>query len=363
MTMPGVTARFLPDSLFRYCWDILILICYSYNAWAIPFRLAFLTHPLYYIVDWVFDVVLMVDSFLNYREFALVIEGDLITKRGTIKRHYIKTRLKADVLSSLPLDVLVYLIVGQQHADVALILAFLRLPKLSRLGRLPQVLHDIYRNLEDTSLSLAPIRLTEFLFGVILVAHWAACGFFALARWKNDWSACVGLDKDSSEILDWANEYTECLWDGTWVQRQIMNAKLPSTHGGGELWQLYIRSFNWALPTLVVVVIGDVIPVTSAETLYVFLWIVVGVSINATIIGNVANIVANLETDSTDFVERLDAIKSFVYRIMDPTFKDALRGSWRICGHPIISSFRIYPGRHRKVSPRIALFREIPGSY
>lgn len=37
-------------------------------------------------------------------------------------------------------------------------------------------------------------------------------------------------------------------------------------------------------------------------------------SINATIIGNVANIVANLETDSTEFVERLDAIKDFMHR-------------------------------------------------
>ena len=89
----------------------------------------------------------------------------------------------------------------------------------------------------------------------------------------------------------------------------------PLTNGGGDLWQWYIRSFNWALPTLVVVVvIGDVVPITSAETLYVFLWIVIGVSINATIIGNVANIVANLETDSTEFVERLDAIKDFVHR-------------------------------------------------
>lgn len=74
--------------------------------------------------------------------------------------------------------------------------------------------------------------------------------------------------------------------------------------------ELYIRSFDWALPTLVVVVIGNVMPITSAETPYVFLWIVIGVSIDATIIGNVANIVANLETDSTEFVERLGAISA-----------------------------------------------------
>ena len=46
--------------------------------------------------------------------------------------------------------------------------------------------------------------------------------------------------------------------------------------------------------------IGDVVPVTSAETFYAFTWMVLGVAINATIIGNVANIVANLETESSE---------------------------------------------------------------
>ena len=41
---------------------------------------------------------------------------------------------------------------------------------------------------------------------------------------------------------------------------------------------------------------------------------VIGVTINALIIGNVANIVANLETDSSDFARRVDDIKSYLSR-------------------------------------------------
>ena len=308
-----------------------MLLIYSYNAWTIPFRLAFLTRPLFYAIDWALDICLIADSVLNYRDFGLVLEGELVKKREHIKRHYHRTRFKTDVVSSLPLDVLAYFVLGRQNdseeatTNLLVAMALMRLPKLLRLGRLPEILNSIIRTLEDTRLSLAPMRLVEFLLGVILVAHWAACGFFAFARWKNDWSLCTtdtttnstastDLADSSTADLDWADAYTACLWSGTWIQRQIQNGKLPPTNGGGDLWQLYIRSFNWALPTLVVVVIGDVVPITSAETLYVFLWIVVGVSINATIIGNVANIVANLETDSTEFIERLDAIKSFMHR-------------------------------------------------
>jgi hypothetical protein len=82
MTMPGLTANHLPDSPFRHRWDIVILLCYSYNAWTIPFRLAFLTHPLYYAIDWVLDLCLIVDSFLHYRDFALVLECELVAKRN-----------------------------------------------------------------------------------------------------------------------------------------------------------------------------------------------------------------------------------------------------------------------------------------
>ena len=41
---------------------------------------------------------------------------------------------------------------------------------------------------------------------------------------------------------------------------------------------------------------------------------VVGVTINASIIGNVANIVSNLETDSSDFARKVDEIKSYMFK-------------------------------------------------
>ena len=107
MTMPGLTTRFPPGaaSTFRTVWDVVVLLIYAYNAWTIPFRLAFLTRPLYYVIDWFLDICLVIDSVLNYRDFGLVLEGELVTKRDHIKRHYLQTRCKTDLLSALPLDV------------------------------------------------------------------------------------------------------------------------------------------------------------------------------------------------------------------------------------------------------------------
>jgi len=150
---------------------------------------------------------------------------------------------------------------------------------------------------------LAGLRLVEFLSGVILIAHWAACGFFLIARLKSRQNDCLGVvERDA---------LAKCLWKGTWINKQIYDGKLPND--GGVTWQHYIRSFNWALPTLVVVVIGDVIPTTNPETLYAFLLMAGGVTVNAAIIGNVANIVANLETDSSNFAQRVDDVRNYMH--------------------------------------------------
>ena len=78
---------------------------------------------------------------------------------------------------------------------------------------------------------------------------------------------------------------SECKWDGTWMQTQIADDKVT---GQASSFSYYVRSFNWAMPTLVVVVIGDVVPLTSGETVYCLLWMLVGVTINASIVGNIA---------------------------------------------------------------------------
>jgi len=301
-------APFRPDSKFVGLWNILIMFISIYNAWAVPFRLAFSTGLSHYYIDWALDCFLLFDMFLHYCRFAFVHEGELIDDIDRVKQRYIHGNFKVDLFSVVPCDVIIYFS-GQSNRKI-MVMATLRIPKLLRLGRLPSILRDVFRVLEDMNLPLAPLRLVEFLSGVILIAHWAACGFYAFARWGNN-RDCMGLDQSSVSLNIWATEYAECRWEDTWIKRQVINDKI--TIDGGQVWQRYLRSFNWALPTLVVVVIGDVVPVTSAETLYAFVWMVVGVTINAAIIGNVANIVANIDTSSSNFAKKVDEIKKLMH--------------------------------------------------
>lgn len=301
------SVRYSPDSATFAFWNLLMCGTILYNAWVLPYRAAFSSSQNIQWIDWIFDLFLLIDMYLNYEQVAYVHEGEVIFDRSKVHQHYIKSRFVYDSIATLPLDI-IYVAVNTNALN-PLALMFLRSPRILWLVRLPNIVNRIFRVIEDHDIDLTPLKLIEFLSGVILIAHWAGCGFYALARWKNHASDCTS-DEISDAFQTWSRGKIECQFDDTWIMKQVLNGKLPID--GGEPWQHYIRSFNWALPTLVVVVIGDVVPVTMNETLYAFAWMVIGVSINGMIIGNVANIVTHVDTDSSSFAKKADEMKKFI---------------------------------------------------
>ena len=244
----------LPNSPYYLLWNCFLFTACVYNVWMIPFRLAFGTSTessnSLLALDWIFDIFFILDMYVNYRFVGFVQDGgEIVTDIEKIKKHYLLRRFKMDIISSFPFDLLTVLLplrltslrIGLGIGDL------LRLLKLLRFPRYFNVIEKVFAVLQDRRIPLAPLRLIEFFGGVILIAHFAACGFFAFARWNS------GGEIDCTDHT----AIVSCEWYGTWIYRQIFNGKLPTD--GGEAWQQYIRSFNWALPTLVVVVIGDVV--------------------------------------------------------------------------------------------------------
>jgi hypothetical protein len=295
-----------PSDFSCFLWNIIVLTAILYNLWMVPFQISFDTssHILRY-VNWSLDCVFALDMYLSCFVIGFRREGELILDPVQMKARYKRERLRQDILSTIPYD-LVYVLILQSGGAVEV--AMCRLPKMLWITRLPSILNEIFRFLEDTDTNLAPLKLIEFLSGVVLIAHWAGCGFYAVARLSSESQNCD--DAPNKDVLFWPVELAQCRWKDTWIERQIENIKLSDN--GGDTMQRYLRAVNWALPTLVVVVIGDVVPVNMRETLYAFIWMIVGVSVNAAIIGNVANIVANIDTDTLKFAKKADEIKKFV---------------------------------------------------
>jgi CRP-like cAMP-binding protein len=247
-------ARFDPDHPFRHCWNALMIGAIGYNAWMIPLRLAFLAAFPSFLVDWCSDVALLVDIYLNTFEFSHRMDGELVSDVKKIKAKYLEKEFLFDVISIIPFELIPLLLVEDAGA-CAILVALFRMPKLLGLRRLLKLLQDLLSAFEQINVQMGPLKLAQLLGVIILIAHWAGCGFYALAVWYTREGNC-DASTISDELESWGTSYSECLYSDTWLQSQIENGKLP--FDGGGVWDRYIRAFNWALPTLVVVVIGDV---------------------------------------------------------------------------------------------------------
>ncbi len=74
----------------------------------------------------------------------------------------------------------------------------------------------------------------------------------------------------------------------------------------------------WAIQTLTTVGFGDVTIISVSERIFAILWMIVGVAFYSYAIGNVTNLIANLDADSEELNSKLAVLKEFKQRNQMP---------------------------------------------
>jgi CRP-like cAMP-binding protein len=249
-----------------------------YNLFSIPVHFAY-AFPLYYFaIDWVLDGALWCIFYY------------LKKQGGEVAR--------ADFWALFPFDLLVCLPImyglASEYESVkyyySMCLSLCRLNKVLLCRR--------YRfGKQVTGLNLLTL--------ILLVGHICACIFYFIARYQHGERhfICMGYNTTGG---------TTCEWKGTWMELQMVDGLLPWS--GGDTFTHYVRSLNWAIPTLVVVVIGDATPVTVFETIFVALVILFGLCINAVVIGSIVSLVAARNRKKSDRLLRKNTSVSVIGR-------------------------------------------------
>lgn len=247
----------------REAWNAAVNLATIFAALEIPLRLAlgYEVDGTLYVVDWAITALFTVDIVLNFLTPIQQARG-VITDRREIARHYLKRWFVLDLLAALPFDLLV---AGVLPISLPLVrvLRLLRLARVLRLSRLAEVMQ---RWSQSQVFHPGIMRLAFFLFWLLMLAHWIACGWLALGG--------------AGAIVDEADAY--------------------------------VRSIYWTITTLASVGYGDITPTNNPQRVFAMVVMLLGLGIYGYVIGNVASLLANIDVAKAAHRHRVEHVVVFM---------------------------------------------------
>ena len=232
-------------------WDIIIVVTATLAALKIPLQLV-LEDSLWAdmaFVDWAIMLVFTLDILVNFFR-PIIFKGRRIIDKRARAIHYLKGWFIIDLLAAFPFRILFGIP----------ILELFRLIKLARVARL---VHSRRRRPVQYS---TLFRLSTFFFWLAIITHWLSCGWLELT------GTAVATDASGS----------------------------------------YLRALYWCVTTLTTVGYGDITPSTSAQTIYAMFVMILGVGMYGYVIGNVANLLANLDMARAHYLSNMERLSTFL---------------------------------------------------
>jgi hypothetical protein len=264
------------NSRARTAWDLLILVLIVVSCTLVPYQLAF-RHQVDLagsLIVYLIDLFFLADILANFRT-SYRHQGSDITDREKIARRYLRTLFPFDLLAAFPFDALLLGWAGLEIGGVSIVL-LLRLPRLLRIVRL-FVIFRRWQRYSWTNSGL--LRIVKFAFVILPVTHWVACAWFLVPIMQGfpgeSWPLAEGIES-------------------------------------ADRWTQYIRSLYWVIVTMTTVGYGDITPHRNIEYLFTMLVMLLGASMYAFIIGNIASLLSNLDSSKAAFWNRVETVSQYL---------------------------------------------------
>lgn len=249
----------------RIFWDIIIFFCILFAAVESPLRIVLFYEKgltlsgIYILVDLLF----LGDIFVNlfFPESARTERRPAFRKEMILP--YLKSWFVFDFIAAFPFELVAQKAIGIELTFHPYLFLLFGITRIVKVVRIPGIIRRLNLAFQP---SPGVLRLGLLGFWITIVAHWFAVGWLymdQLERMKTGW-----------------NEYVKALY--------------------------------WSVMTLATVGYGDVLPATTEQRIYSILVMMIGAAVYATIIGNVASILGNLDLERSARIKRMSQVDSFL---------------------------------------------------
>ncbi|RKX71683.1 MAG: Crp/Fnr family transcriptional regulator [Spirochaetes bacterium] len=256
-----------PDSRFKIFWEVYILLVTVAVTIVAPLILVFnlMMTPFFITSDILVTITFAADIFIHFNT-AYGSRLELITDRKAIAKHYLKGWFFLDLIATLPFS---WIFISSRFSRLNSVFRYFRLARLFKLFGSSKTLN---RARKLSFVNPAFMRLFMLVFWILVAGHLVACG----------WIFIGGVGEYTTD-----SDYT--------------------SNGA-----IYLEAFYWTVTTLTTIGYGDITPSTPGQFIYVIFIMLLGAAIYGFIIGNIANIIANIDVAKSQFREKIENIDTFL---------------------------------------------------
>lgn len=249
----------LESSIKKY-WDLAILVITIFAAIIIPFSIVFNNTgaPIAIITTILTTLVFIMDIVLSFNT-SFHYQGKVISDKRRVSVRYLKSWFALDLIAALPIGLILTIASAPEDSAVH-VLRVLALIKLFHVSKTLQ-------RIGGTNINPAILRLFLLVFWILLAAHVISCGWIFLTE---------------------------------------------TPAAGMRNYQRYIEAFYWTITTLTTIGYGDITPDGTGQTIFVIFIEILGAGMYGLVIGNIANLIANIDIAKTQYKEKLDKINIFL---------------------------------------------------
>ncbi|CAI5975631.1 unnamed protein product [Closterium sp. NIES-64] len=309
-----------PYSRFRRDVNLIVGACIAYNLWEVLYMVAFDLRATgaWLFLDSCLSLVYLADVLLGFKTGYLTREKHVMGEGGVkmllpqqivmdqrrIVWHYLRTWFVVDVLSSLPIDLIISALA--QSSIGFWLSAALRLLKLLRLRRLGQATQQ----LRQSALAGLYMEMTILVLQICMVCHVGACAFALIGRLE-------------TAPQSWLAAFN---WSNGGAQETLESAP----HG-----VVYAAAYYWAMVTFASVGYGDIHPVdTLAERLFATGYILVTSILLGYAIGQISSLIYSSRARRESVRQRCNTLHRFIEKEEIPEWLAnrmmvSLTGKWQ----------------------------------